>query len=229
MNRFFAQRRIKLGNQLLHYGIIVNRVDRILQALLAQANNATRGHAQSTGSITSAQARAIVARLTGGDRRAPPTSGARTTITGNDARVRDRHGGVAIADVDADGAVASLDFWTWHFIEEGWDYGFVEAQVGGEWVTVPLVDDSGATVTTDDNPHGNNTEGNGLTGTSGGASPPVNGTARKPGTSSFAPSASSSSTSAGLVSSLRRAVPISVSIDTSTSSMGTRFKASIHL
>jgi hypothetical protein len=73
-----------------------------------------------------------------------------------------------VLDVDADGAVASLDFWTWHFIEEGWDYGFVEAQVGGEWVTVPLVDDSGATVTTDDNPHGNNTEGNGLTGTSGG-------------------------------------------------------------
>ncbi|MFE5293175.1 hypothetical protein ACFQ8T_13450 [Isoptericola sp. NPDC056618] len=74
-----------------------------------------------------------------------------------------------VLDVETDGAVASLDFWTWHFIEEGWDYGFVEAQVGGEWVTVPLVDDAGATVTTDDDPHGNNTEGNGLTGTSGGA------------------------------------------------------------
>lgn len=73
-----------------------------------------------------------------------------------------------ILDVDTAGAVTSLDFWTWHFIEEGWDYGFVEALVGGEWVTVPLVDDSGATVTTNDDPHGNNTEGNGLTGTSGG-------------------------------------------------------------
>jgi len=63
----------------------------------------------------------------------------------------------------------TLDFWTWYFIEEGWDYGFVEARVAGEWVTVPLVDDNGTEVTTDDNPHDNNTEGNGLTGTSGGA------------------------------------------------------------
>ena len=62
-----------------------------------------------------------------------------------------------------------LDFWDWHFIEEGWDYGFVEALVGGQWVTVPLTDDAGKTVTTNDNPQGNNTEGNGLTGTSGGA------------------------------------------------------------
>ncbi|NJD29976.1 MAG: hypothetical protein FIA92_16990, partial [Chloroflexi bacterium] len=62
-----------------------------------------------------------------------------------------------------------FDFWTWYFIEEGWDYGFVEAQVAGNWVTVPLFDDSATEVTTDDNPHDNNTEGNGLTGTSGGA------------------------------------------------------------
>ena len=62
----------------------------------------------------------------------------------------------------------SIGFDTWYFIEEGWDYGFVEAQVGGNWVTVPLF--SGSTeVTTDDNPHENNAEGNGLTGTSGGA------------------------------------------------------------
>ncbi|HEU4756036.1 MAG TPA: hypothetical protein VFS72_05185 [Agromyces sp.] len=74
-----------------------------------------------------------------------------------------------ILDVETDGDVASLDFWSWYFIEEGWDYGFVEALVGGEWVTVPLVDDSGAVVTTDDDPHGNNPDGNGLTGTSGGA------------------------------------------------------------
>ena len=64
--------------------------------------------------------------------------------------------------------MTSLDFWTWHFIEEGWDFGFVEALVDGEWVTVPLVDDSGTVVTTNDDPHGNNTEGNGITGTSGG-------------------------------------------------------------
>jgi hypothetical protein len=61
-----------------------------------------------------------------------------------------------------------LDFWTWYFIEEGWDYGFVEALVNGQWVTVPLTNDAGATVTTNTNPHDNNTEGNGLTGTSGG-------------------------------------------------------------
>jgi len=71
-----------------------------------------------------------------------------------------------------DSAVAGgqvLDFWTWYFIEDGWDYGFVEAKVGGVWQTVPLTDDSGATVTTNTNPHDNNEEGNGLTGTSGGA------------------------------------------------------------
>jgi hypothetical protein len=62
----------------------------------------------------------------------------------------------------------TLDFWTWYFIEEGWDYGFVEAEVNGTWETVPLFDDNGTEVTTDDNPHDNNTEGNGLTGTSGG-------------------------------------------------------------
>ena len=62
----------------------------------------------------------------------------------------------------------TLDFWTWYFIEEGWDYGFVEALVNGEWVTVPLVNDAGETVTSDENPHDNNEEGNGLTGTSGG-------------------------------------------------------------
>ncbi len=73
-----------------------------------------------------------------------------------------------ILDVNVTGTVTSLDFWTWHFIEEGWDFGFVEALVDGEWVTVPLVDDSGTTVTTNDDPHGNNTEGNGITGTSGG-------------------------------------------------------------
>ena len=39
----------------------------------------------------------------------------------------------------------TVDFWTWYFIEEGWDFGFVEALVSGEWVTVPLVNDAGAT------------------------------------------------------------------------------------
>ena len=45
-------------------------------------------------------------------------------------------------------------------IEEGWDYGYVEALVDGEWVTVPLYDDSGTEVTTDADPHDNN-DGNG--------------------------------------------------------------------
>ncbi len=64
----------------------------------------------------------------------------------------------------------TVTFWNWHFIEEGWDYGFVEANVDGHWVTVPVTDvASGQTVSTNDDPHGNNTEGNGITGTSGGA------------------------------------------------------------
>lgn len=73
-----------------------------------------------------------------------------------------------LLEVEAGAAPASADFWTWYFIEEGWDFGFMEALVGGEWITVPLVDDEGNVVTTNDDPHGNNTEGNGLTGTSGG-------------------------------------------------------------
>jgi len=73
-----------------------------------------------------------------------------------------------VLDVDVTGEATSLDFWTWHFIEEGWDYGFVEALVDGEWVTVPLEDDSGTVVTSNEDPHGNNPTGNGLTGTSGG-------------------------------------------------------------
>lgn len=73
-----------------------------------------------------------------------------------------------VLDVATDGDVATLDFWSWYFIEEGWDYGFVEAQVNGEWVTVPVADDAGNVITTNDDPHGNNTEGNGITGTSGG-------------------------------------------------------------
>lgn len=65
---------------------------------------------------------------------------------------------------------APIDFWTWYFIEEGWDYGFLEVTSDGTtWQTIPLVNDASATVTTNDNPHDNNTEGNGLTGTSGGA------------------------------------------------------------
>ena len=63
----------------------------------------------------------------------------------------------------------TVSFWNWHFIEEGWDYGFVEALVGGEWVTVPVTDvATGEVVSSNENPHGGNTEGNGITGTSGG-------------------------------------------------------------
>lgn len=62
----------------------------------------------------------------------------------------------------------TLEFATWYFIEEGWDYAFVEALVGGEWQTVPVTS-GGDVITTDSDPHGNNEEGNGLTGTSGGA------------------------------------------------------------
>lgn len=63
----------------------------------------------------------------------------------------------------------TIDFWTWYFIEEGWDYGFVEVTNNGvDWSTIPLTNDAGATVTTNDDPHDQNTEGNALTGTSGG-------------------------------------------------------------
>ncbi|MEO8246856.1 MAG: hypothetical protein ABI622_07005, partial [Chloroflexota bacterium] len=78
----------------------------------------------------------------------------------------------SILNVDAPAITGgeTVNFWTWYFIEEGWDYGFVEALVGTDWVTVPLTDaTTGAEVTTNDDPQGNNTEGNGLTGTSGGA------------------------------------------------------------
>lgn len=106
----------------------------------------------------------VTVRLDGEDTSAvPPHSGTTHWYAGYESQSDN------VLDVDVSGEVTSLDFWTWYFIEDGWDFGFVEALVDGEWVTVPLVDDSGAVVTTNDDPHGNNTEGNGLTGTSGGA------------------------------------------------------------
>jgi hypothetical protein len=72
------------------------------------------------------------------------------------------------AKLVAPAAPGTVDFWSWYFIEEGWDYGFVEAFVDGEWQPIELRNDAGDVVTTDDDPHGNNTEGDGLTGTSGG-------------------------------------------------------------
>ena len=71
-----------------------------------------------------------------------------------------------ILNVDYSGG-DTLSFATWYFIEQGWDYGFVEALVDGEWQTVPVTVD-GEVITTDENPHDNNEEGNGITGTSGG-------------------------------------------------------------
>jgi hypothetical protein len=73
-----------------------------------------------------------------------------------------------VLDIPGAAGGDTLDFWTWYFIEEGWDYGFVEANVGGDWVTVPVTDGNGELITTNDDPHGGNTEGNGITGTSGG-------------------------------------------------------------
>lgn len=60
-----------------------------------------------------------------------------------------------------------LTFATWYFIEEGWDFGYVEAEVAGEWMPMDVFVD-GSEITTDDDPFGNNEEGNGITGTSGG-------------------------------------------------------------
>jgi hypothetical protein len=67
----------------------------------------------------------------------------------------------------------TVSFWNWHFIEEDWDFGFVEAKVGdtgtdADWITVPVRDAAGTIVSTDVDGHGGNTEGNGITGTSGG-------------------------------------------------------------
>ena len=76
-------------------------------------------------------------------------------------------------DVALSGALATdttLTFDTWYFIEENWDYGFVEVSDdgGATWQTVPVSAD-GEVISTDTDPQGNNTEGNGLTGVSGGA------------------------------------------------------------
>ncbi|HEU4514527.1 MAG TPA: hypothetical protein VFR87_15575, partial [Nocardioidaceae bacterium] len=63
----------------------------------------------------------------------------------------------------------TVTFTNWHFIEEGWDYGFVEALVDGEWKTLPVtLEGTDTVVSSDENPHDNNEEGNGITGTSGG-------------------------------------------------------------
>jgi immune inhibitor A len=60
-------------------------------------------------------------------------------------------------------AGAALSFWTWFDIEQDWDYGFVEvsADGGATWATVP------GNLTTNHDPSGNNSEGNGITGTTG--------------------------------------------------------------
>ena len=72
-----------------------------------------------------------------------------------------------VLEVPTDGDVQSLVFDTWYFIEEGWDYAYVEALVGGSWVPVDVTV-GGSSITTDDDPHQQN-DGNGITGTSGGA------------------------------------------------------------
>jgi len=61
-------------------------------------------------------------------------------------------------------AGAELTFWTWYDIEEGWDYGYVEVSIdgGATWATVQ------GNITTNTDPNGNNSEGNGITGNSGG-------------------------------------------------------------
>ncbi len=60
---------------------------------------------------------------------------------------------------------ATLTFWNWFAIEEGWDYGYVavSADGGRRWTPLPT------TSTTTDNPQGNSL-GPGLTGNSGGGS-----------------------------------------------------------
>lgn len=57
---------------------------------------------------------------------------------------------------------ATLRFWTWYDIEEGWDYGYVVVSDDGGQTWTPL--ETGATTT--DNPEGNSL-GHGFTGVSG--------------------------------------------------------------
>ncbi len=61
-------------------------------------------------------------------------------------------------------ANAMLSFWAWFDIELDWDYGFVEISDdgGASWATVA------GNLTTNFDPNGNNAEGNGITGWSGG-------------------------------------------------------------
>ncbi len=61
---------------------------------------------------------------------------------------------------------ASVHFWAWYDIEEGYDYAFIESSVDGgkTWATLSTHD------TTDTNPNGAN-YGSGFTGTSGGKTP----------------------------------------------------------
>ena len=94
----------------------------------------------------------------------PPHTGARHWYAGYESEAEN----VLHVDDTITGG-ETIDFWTWYFIEEGWDFAYVEAKVGAAWVPIELRDDSGALVTTDEDPHGNNPTGNGLTGTSGGA------------------------------------------------------------
>lgn len=63
---------------------------------------------------------------------------------------------------------ATLTFWTWYDLENGWDYGYtaVSTDNGQNWHIIP------ATTTTTENPQGNNL-GAGLTGISGGGQQPV--------------------------------------------------------
>jgi len=75
----------------------------------------------------------------------------------------------SILDIAAPSAVTSMDFWTWYFMEDGWDFAYAEALVNGTWVSMPLLNDAGVDVTSDDpGALGTNWAGNGLTGTSGG-------------------------------------------------------------
>ena len=59
---------------------------------------------------------------------------------------------------------ATLTFTTWYDVQTHWDYGYVEISTdgGATWTTLE------GNITTDDDPNGNNLEGNGITGKSGG-------------------------------------------------------------
>ena len=98
------------------------------------ADRRCRSASRTRPSATSG--RAFGSRSTGSTTDAGGTALGRHPLVGRRTRARTRTSSTSTARDRC--RWPAVDFWTWYFIEDGWDYGYVEALVGGEWVTVPL-------------------------------------------------------------------------------------------